>query len=182
MTTRDPFRKQTLVNLYHRAPALSEARACQRFWHRVLFPIGIGLWLFFLAADVGAAEKVLKDVQLRIGTILASNESDNFDPRLSKLRGQLEVIKYRSYRLIREEARKAPWRRDVVFEIPGGRFLVVTPEESRNNRLSLKVRLLQGEKPLLDTRVRLRDRGHFLLGGPAHEDGVLILSISATAQ
>ncbi|MBI2089506.1 MAG: hypothetical protein HYT78_12320 [Deltaproteobacteria bacterium] len=135
------------------------------------------LWLF--AARLGAAERAPQGVQVRIGTILASNESEDFDPKLSRMKNQLEVIKYSSYRLIKEESQRVGWRSNAVFEIPGGRSLVVVPQEYRNQRLALKVRLIEGEKPLLDTTVRLRNRGYFLLGGPAHEGGVLILSISA---
>jgi hypothetical protein len=147
---------------------------------RVTLPFSLSLALLLPSSE--AAEKGQQIVQVSIGTILASNESDQFDPRLAKMKGQLEVIKYRSYRLLREDVQKAPWQSSAAFEIPGGRSLVVTPEGYRNNRLSLKVRLLQGEKPLLDTRVQLRNRGNFLLGGPAHEGGVLILSISAMTQ
>ena len=139
-------------------------------------------WLLFLAGNVAAAEKGQQAVQLIIGTILASNESDGFDSKLSKMKNQLEVIKYRSYRLIKEETQKVPWVGNATFEIPGGRTLTVVPQEYRNNRLALKVRLLDGEKPLLDTTVRIRNRGNFLLGGPAHEGGVLILSISGMTQ
>jgi len=138
--------------------------------------------LAFSVPYLDAAEKGQQAVQLSIGTILASNESDNFDPKLSKMKSQLEVIKYRSYRLIREEVQKTSLQSSAAFEIPGGRSLMVVPEEYRNNRLYLKVRLLEGDKPLLDTRVSLRNRGNFLLGGPPHEGGVLILSISAMAQ
>lgn len=133
-------------------------------------------------SDLGAAEKGPKGIQVKIGTIHASNESDCLDPKLSKMKTQLEVIKYRCYKLLHEETKKAPWQSNVVFEIPGGRFLVVMPQEFRSNRLSLKVRFLEGEKPLLDTTVRLRNRGNFLLGGPPHENGVLIISISGTIQ
>lgn len=144
----------------------------------VLFSVALSFPAFY--AD--AAEKGQQTVQLSIGTILASNEKNDFDPRLSKLKGQLEVMKYRSYRLIREDVQKTTWQSSATFAIPGGRTLVVTPEEYRNDRLSLKVRLLEGEKPLLDTRVTLGNRGNFLLGGPPHEGGVLVLSISATTQ
>lgn len=133
----------------------------------------------FLAAALGAAERAPQTVQLRIGTILASNESEDFDPKLSGMKNQLEVIKYSSYQLIKEESQKVAWRDRAVFEIPGGRSLLVVPQEYRNQRLALKVRLTEGEKPLLDTTVRLKNRGYFLLGGPPHEGGVLILSISA---
>ncbi len=144
----------------------------------ILFSLGLA----FSVPYLDAAEKGQQAVQLSIGTILASNESDNFDPKLSKMKSQLEVIKYRSYRLIREEVQKTSLQSSAAFEIPGGRSLMVVPEEYRNNRLYLKVRLLEGDKPLLDTRVSLRNRGNFLLGGPPHEGGVLILSISAMAQ
>jgi len=139
-------------------------------------------WLLLAGGSLDAAEKGPQGVQLHIGTILASNESDEFDPKLSKMKNQLEVIKYRSYRLVKEASQKVPWNGNAVFEISGGRTLHVMPQEFRNNRISLKVRLQEGEKPLLDTTVRIRNRGNFLLGGPAHDGGVLILSISAMTQ
>ncbi len=131
------------------------------------------------SATIMAAEKASQAVELRIGTILASNASDDFDPQLARMKNQLEVIKFRSYRLIKQENKKVPWQSNAVFEIPGGHSLVVTPQEFRNKRLFVKVRLLGGEAPLLDTTVSLRNRGNFLLGGPAYEGGVLIVSISA---
>jgi hypothetical protein len=134
-------------------------------------------------AGAAEAEKSQQAVQLKIGTILATNQADCLDNQLSKLKQQLEVIKYRCYRLIREESQKGSWQGNTVFEIPGGRrSLLVTPQELRNNRISLKVRLLEGEKPIVDTTVRFPNKGNFLLGGPAHEGGVLILSISAMTQ
>ena len=139
-------------------------------------------FLLLLSVSAHAGEKAPQGVQLSTGTILASNESDDFDAKLSKMKKQLEVIKYSSYRLVKEEIQKVPWNGNAVFEIPGGRTLAVMPQEYRNSRVSLKVRLQEGEKPLLDTTVRIRNRGNFLLGGPAHEGGVLILSISAAVQ
>jgi len=128
------------------------------------------------------AEKSPQTVQLKIGTILATNQADCLDGQLAKMKQQLEVIKYRCYRLIREEAQKASWEANTVFDIPGGRTLIVAPQEYRNNRISLKVRLVEKDKPIVDTTVRFPNRGNFLLGGPAHEGGVLILSISAATQ
>ncbi len=128
------------------------------------------------------AETNAQAVQIKIGTILASNDSDEFDARLKSLQKQLRVMKYRSYRLLKEETQGATWEETASFEIPGGRFLVVTPQEQVKKQLALKVRLLQGDEPLLDTTVRISSRGQFLLGGPPHEGGVLILSISARAE
>lgn len=136
--------------------------------------------LCFAATPLSAAENSSQTVQVKIGTILASNQSDEFDPKLNNMKNQLKVMKYRSYRLLKEESQNVPWQGNATFDIPGGRSLVITPQEFRNQRLALKVHLQQGEKPLVDTTVRLSNKGNFLLGGPPHEGGALVLSISAT--
>jgi hypothetical protein len=140
-------------------------------------------WLTLAAAGMlRAAEKQPQSVQVSIGTILASNQNDEFDVKLKGMESQLKVLKYRSYRLLKNDSQTVPWRGEKVFEIPGGRSLTVTPQEFQDNRVSLKVRLTQGQKPLLDTVVKIPNKGNFILGGPPHEGGALVLSISANAQ
>lgn len=138
--------------------------------------------MIFFAACLSAAETSPQTVQVKIGTILASNQSDDFDPRLAPLEKQLKIMKYRSYRLLKEDTQNVRPHTSATFEIPGGRSLVITPQDYQNNRISLKVHLQRGEKPLLDTTVKLPNRGNFLSGGFSHEGGVLVLSISATVQ
>ena len=138
--------------------------------------------LLLLAAYADGAENGSKPVQVKIGTILASNESDQFDARLKPMERQLKVMKYRSYRLLKEDSQSVPWNDNATFEIPGGRSLAVSPQDSKDKQIALKVRLTEGTKPLLDTTVRLQGRGYFLLGGPPHEGGALVISISASAQ
>ena len=82
-----------------------------------------------------------------------------------------------------ESSKTAEAEGSKVFEIPGGRSLTVAPQEFQNNRIALKVRLTEREKPLLDTTVTVPNKGNFLyVGGPPHEGGNLVLSISAAAQ
>jgi hypothetical protein len=140
-------------------------------------------WLTLAAAGMlTAAEKQPQSVQVSIGTILASNQNDEFDAKLKGMESQLKVLKYRSYRLLKNDSQTVPWRGEKIFEIPGGRSLTVAPQEFQDNRVSLKVRLTQGQKPLLDTVVKIPNKGNFILGGPPHEGGALVLSISANAQ
>jgi len=138
--------------------------------------------IYFVAYPLYGAENDSQSVRVKIGTILASNQSDEIDPKLNTMKNQLKVMKYRSYRLLKEETQNVSWQGNAAFDIPGGRSLVVTPQEFRNKQLALKVRLQHGDKPVVDTTVRLNNGGNFLLGGPPHEGGVLVLSISATAQ
>ena len=135
-----------------------------------------------VAVHANAADNSIQPVQLKIGTILASNQSDEFDARLKPLEKQLKVMKYRSYRLLKEDSQSVPWNDSATFEIPGGRSLAISPQDSKDRQIALKVRLTEGPKPLLDTTVRLQSRGYFLLGGPPHEGGALVISISASAQ
>ncbi len=140
--------------------------------------------LVSIAMAVGgeAAEKVPQAVQVTIRTILAGNKSDEFDPKLKDMEAQLKPLKYRSYRSLKDDGQTVPWQGTKSFDIPGGRTLTVVPQECQNNRIALKVRLTQGEKPVLDTTVRITNKGNFILGGPPHEGGTLVLSISAAAQ
>lgn len=136
----------------------------------------------FVSALVGAAEINSQIVQVKIGAILASNQGEEFDARLKPLEKQLKLMKYRSYRLLKEESQKVQRKGNATFDIPGGRSLVVTPQESGSKQLALRVHLQQAGKPLIDTTVRLNSGDNFLLGGPPHEGGALVISIWATAQ
>jgi hypothetical protein len=134
------------------------------------------------AGWLGAADKNPQSVQVTIRTILAGNKSDEFDPKLKDMEQQLKPLKQRSYRSLKDESQSVPWQGSKSFEIPGGRSLTVAPQEFQDNRIALKVRLTQGDKPLIDTTVKIPNKGNFILGGPAHEGGNLVLSISAAVQ
>lgn len=140
------------------------------------------LFLCFSAAYVNAAEKSFQSVEITIQTVAAGKQGSDFDERLAPLEKQLKALNYRSYRLLKQETQTARWQGNANFEIPGGRVLTVRPQEVTNNQLSLRVQLKQGNKPQLETTVRMNNGGNFILGGPPHEGGVLVLSISAHAR
>ena len=99
-----------------------------------------------------------------------------FRPRLRRLVG------YRAFRVIRVESRPCIWRTQEAFVIPGGRLLHVLPKGMREQAVVMQVQLLEGPRSLVDTDVRLQNRGVMLFGvdperGPA--DGVLIIMLKA---
>jgi hypothetical protein len=117
-----------------------------------------------------------------VRSIWAGSKGDDFDPKLKGLEQQLKPLKHRSYRALKDETQTIPWQGSKAFEVPGGRSLTVATQEFQNDRIGLKIRLTQGDKPLIDTTVKIANKGNIILGGPAHEGGSLILSISALAQ
>ena len=135
-----------------------------------------------VAGWLHAADKNPQSVQVTIRSILAGDKNDEFDPKLKGMEPQLKPLKHRSYRALKDETQTIPWHGSKAFEIPGGRSLTIAPQEFQDNRIGLKVRLTQGDKPLIDTTVKIANKGNFILGGPAHEGGSLVLSISAAVQ
>ena len=120
------------------------------------------------------------EVELRIGAVLASNTGNSFDSRLTSLRRPFDsLFPYSSYRLLHEERRRVGWRREAEFRIPGGRYLIVIPREYKDGRVALSLMLIQGSRALVNTALALRNHGTFLVGGPNHRGGVLIIAIGA---
>jgi hypothetical protein len=140
------------------------------------------LALLWVTGWLHAADTAPQSVQVTVRSILAGNQSDEFDPKLKSLEQQLKPLKHRSYRALKDESQTIPWQGSKVFEIPGGRSLAIATQEFQNNRIGLKIRLTQGDKPLIDTAVKIPNKGNIILGGPPHEGGSLVLSISAATQ
>jgi hypothetical protein len=119
-------------------------------------------------------------VEVRIGAVLASNSGKEFDARLASLQRQFDTLfPYTSYHLVKESRQRVPWGGKVGFDIPGGRYVLVIPKEFKNERVSMKVMLIEGSRPIVDTALSLRNHATFLVGGPRQHEGVLILSIGA---
>lgn len=119
-------------------------------------------------------------VEVRIGAVLASNTGEEFDPRLVAMHRQFNTLfPYSSYRLVKEVHQQVPWGGKVGFDIPGGRYVLVIPKEYKNEGVTMKVMLIEGARPIVDTTLSLRKHATFLVGGPRQADSVLILSIGA---
>ncbi len=148
-----------------------------------LFAI-LGMQAATFAADDNApsatTSPAVNAVEVRIGAVLASNSGNELDARLASLQRQFDTLfRYTSYRLVKEERQRVPWGGKVAFDIPGGRYLLVIPREFKNERISMKVMLIEGSRPVVDTALSLRNHATFLVGGPQQHEGVLILSIGA---
>jgi hypothetical protein len=123
---------------------------------------------------------VINAVEIRIGAVLASNSGKEFDARLASLHRQFNTLfPYSSYRLVKEERQQVAWGGKAGFDIPGGRYVLVVPREFKDDRISMKVMVIEGARPIIDTVISMRNHATFLIGGPRQPDGVLILSIGA---
>lgn len=155
----------------------------------VVWPLLLGTWVAFIGtlsiawgqdSPGSLTSPVINAVEIRIGAVLASNSGIEFDSRLASLHRQFNILfPYSSYRLVKEEHRQVPWGGKAGFDVPGGRYVLVVPREFKNERISMKVMVIEGARPIIDTVLSLRNHATFLIGGPRQADGVLILSIGA---
>ena len=145
--------------------------------------VGFALIVVFCAVAPEFAAADDEVVALHVRTVLATDSGSDFDARLDGYRRQLrDLFRYTSYRLVKEEDRHCAFGRPNNFEIPGGRYLEVLPVQFREDRLKLRVLLIEGTSPPpLDTDFTVPNRGNIWVGGPRNHDGVLLISIGAEA-
>ena len=147
------------------------------------FARGFGFASILVISAVAARFACADDdvVALHVRTVLATDSGSDFDARLDGYRRQLrDLFRYSSYRLVKEEERHCAFGRRNNFEIPGGRYLEVLPVQFREDRLKLRVLLIEGtSSPPLDTDFTVPNRGNIWVGGPRNPDGVLLISIGA---
>jgi hypothetical protein len=125
-------------------------------------------------------EAGLRAVEVTVGAIIANNSQEWLDHRVTAMNpGFRKLFPYSSFRLLNEERQAVPWGAPVRLDLSGKRYVLVVPREIKNQRVLMRVRLIDGSRSLLDTTVSLRDRGTLLVGGPTETDGVLILTIGA---
>jgi len=143
----------------------------------------VALGLLGVALPIAAA--VALGMEVQVVSVRAAERGPS-DVELQPVRARLRrLVGYRSFRVVQQERRQCSWRNPAEFTIPGGRSLRVMPKGMQDEAVVMQVRLLDGRRRLIDTDVRLRNRGTMLLGvGPqaGRADGVLIIMLKAEAQ
>ena len=134
-----------------------------------------------MVGSVGGAV-LAGELQVQITTVRASAHGPS-DAQLIQFRPRLRrLVGYRSYRVIQDERRRCPWGSREAFTIPGGRLLRVVAKGMRDEAVMMQLQLVQGARALVDTDVRLQNRGVMLFGVNQDEgadDGALIIMIRA---
>jgi hypothetical protein len=129
-----------------------------------------------LAAALTIATAALA-LEVQVTTVKASPHGPS-DPRLLELRPRLRrLVGYRAFRVVHEQRRRCAWQSGDAFILPGGRELYVVPKALRDEAVLMHIRLLHGATALVDTDVRLQNRGVMLFGleRDARADGGALL-------
>ncbi|MBI3007656.1 MAG: hypothetical protein HYY53_05075 [candidate division NC10 bacterium] len=121
---------------------------------------------------------------LQAHVILASNQGQGVDKAIEGIGGELrKIFRYSRYQLLTRVSGRAALKEAWRAPLPGGRTLQVTPLTVQDGLWQVGVKILRGSGPsqesLLTSTVRLQSGGSVLLAGPPHDQGILVIALSA---
>lgn len=152
---------------------MKKAEALPRF--RALLLLAVAAILLSPCRLHAAASAVIE-----VGVAHASHEGSSIDPALSKLKSKLQsMFNYSSYKMLDRQKRTVAVGETAEVPLPGNRLFKATAVSIDGGKIKLDVQILEGGKNKLTTSLGLNKGGMVLVGGPAWQNGVLILVISA---
>jgi hypothetical protein len=110
--------------------------------------------------------------------VIHANNSGRVDPNLRAVMQNLRFTKFSGFSLLSKVPSQLGVGQESSISIVGGRKLKVNLLERDDKQAKVRVRLFSGERKVLDTTVSIHRNRSFMLMGPKHEDGVLILALS----
>jgi RNA polymerase sigma-70 factor (ECF subfamily) len=102
------------------------------------------------------------------------------DERMVNILPKLQnVFRYRDYATLERYRAEVPVGSLQRWPIPGSRQLDIVPEGVVNNAVRMQLRLVRGGVVELNTNIQAQPERPALIGGPRHDNGVLIIIIWA---
>ena len=146
---------------------------------RLLFLLSLLAFPVPVWAQGKAGAEMTASVKLRMWTVHASDEHGGTDEKLQRIAKHLKRLKYSGFRYV--DAQGGTVRRDgkIQMPIPGGRSVELTLLSKTEEKARVRVRIRGKKQVLLDTTVSIRRNGFFMVAGPRHDGGVLVLPIFA---
>ena len=118
------------------------------------------------------------DVQLMV--VHANNEHDRVDARLGDLRAHLRHMSYTGYDVLQTQNESLTDGQEARYAVAGSREIKVELVDHDGENARLRIRMFTGDRKVLDTTVSVRRNRSFIVMGPSHNDGVLILPITVS--
>ncbi|MGB0639351.1 MAG: hypothetical protein ACPGTU_08465 [Myxococcota bacterium] len=126
------------------------------------------------------AESPVSDkVTIKVWTVHASNSHKEVDERLSRISKYLKNLNYSGFKLLSKDAAHLTPKGKQKFQIAGGKVVKVTVLSRDQKRARVRVEVHGSKGKLVDTTVNIRRNGLFMVAGPKHKGGILVLPIFA---
>jgi hypothetical protein len=123
-----------------------------------------------------------EEVGIGIRVILASHQAKGIDARLEDIQKNLGTLfNYSSYRLLQERSFLLSEGQMDQLPLADDKELHIQLMQEQGGTAEIAVEILRAGREIFRTTAKLKKGGTLLIGGPKHDDGVLILAISAQA-
>jgi hypothetical protein len=127
-----------------------------------------------------ASEQQAGKVTLELPVVYATSAHSNVDPRLSDIARYLKNLRYTGYELLGTQRAQLSPKGGQTFSIAGNRKVKVQLLSREAKRVRVRVRIIGGKGAnLLDTTLWVNRNGTFIVAGPKHKDGILVLPLTA---
>jgi len=134
-----------------------------------------GLLVILLFPTLGWADT---PVHINVKTILASNDSNDFDPALNSFTSSLRsIFRYSSYKLISENSMTLQMNASGRIPLPGDRRMTIVAKGISSGRATLQLEIYSKSNRRFQTVVRLLNRSSITVGGPKYKGGYLLFNI-----
>lgn len=120
------------------------------------------------------------EVRIGVRVVLASHKGRGVHPSLHDIQKKLSnLFNYSSYQLLKERSFILARGQTGQLPLAGKKELRIRILQEGREAVDIAVEILRERKGIFKTKAKLKKGGTFLIGGPRHEEGVLILAISA---
>ena len=120
-------------------------------------------------------------VRVQVMLVHATSGEPYMDPALQRWGRHLRHLRYDSYRLLERRRAALLPQGSRSFEIMGDREISVSLLRKNEQNARLRVQMYRRGQKLVDTTVTVNRNGTFIMAGPAHKDGgILVLPITAS--
>lgn len=118
-------------------------------------------------------------VKVRVWTVHASNQSKGVGEGLARIEKHLRNLNYTGFSLLSKDGASVLPQASKKFNVVGDKSVKVTVLSKDEKRARVRVQVTSPKGKLLDTTVSIRRNGFFMVAGPRHKKGVLVLPIFA---
>jgi len=119
-------------------------------------------------------------VTLELPVVHATSAHSRVDPRLKDVARYLKNLRYTGYELLGTQRAQLSNKGSQTFAIVGNRKVKVELLQREAERVRVRVRITGAKGAnLLDTTLWVNRNGTFIVAGPRHKDGILVLPLTA---
>ena len=118
--------------------------------------------------------------RVQIMLVHATNGQPGMDPELSRFAPHLRHLSYDNFQLLTRRRARMIVDGERTFELVGDRTITVSLLSKGAERARLRVQMYRGDQRLIDTTVAVNRNGTFIVAGPRHNGGVIVMPITVS--